>query len=640
VRTADAASESDPWLGKVVDLRYRVLDPIGSGGMGTVYRVEHVALGKVAAMKVLHGDVAKSHEMVRRFHVEARAISLLNHPNIVQVFDFGQWESALYLVMEHVKGPDLSALLRAEGPLPFARAGRLFVQVCAALTDAHEAGIIHRDLKPENIVVVRRKDGSEHVKVLDFGLAKLRQQPGEMQADITTGGQVLGTPYYMAPEQVRAEEIDPRTDVYSLGATLYRVLTGTPPFSAPSPMGVLAKHLTEGVETPSKRTPHLGIPARVDAIVLRAMDKSPADRYPSTAAVQADLEKALGSLLVATGPASEEEVPESGLEDAGVAATSTALPMAGAATSDERLRREEVDIFERHLRRRRGLLTSAVLFAGALIVGGILAWPRLNPKGPDVVEKESNNTPTMATTLTNDLTMRGMVGASVEGRPDLDYFRIPAGGLGREVTVELKGIPGVDLLIELFDARGSRLAKVDAHGTGWGEWLEPTGLPSTESFVLIRQVWIDGTAPLADLPDPYDLKVSWRAARPDTEHESNDLPSLATEVSLGVPVRGYLGDSDDVDWFSFKNAVNGRLVGNVTAPEGVDISLLFQDHGTAKMHDEKGAGETESFSLPAVAGQSTLVGVRRRVTAKIPVKEQALSGFDQPYVLRADLQTK
>src|SRR4029079_19012841 len=179
---------------------------MGGGGMGVVYRVEHLRLGKTAAMKVLNPEVAARDEMVQRFRLEARAVSKLNHPNIVQTFDFGQFEDALFLIMEFVKGDDLAAVLKREGPLPFPRAARLFVQACSALTEAHDHGIIHRDLKPENFMVQRRRDGSEYLKVLDFGLAKLRER--DEVAAVTSGKQILGTPYYMAPEQVRGETLD------------------------------------------------------------------------------------------------------------------------------------------------------------------------------------------------------------------------------------------------------------------------------------------------------------------------------------------------------------------------------------------------------------------------------------------------
>ncbi|HEY6476552.1 MAG TPA: serine/threonine-protein kinase, partial [Polyangia bacterium] len=291
---AAVAGEADAWLGRVIDGRYRVVARLGAGGMGVVYRVEHLHLGKTAAMKVLAPEGAARPEMVRRFRNEAQAVSSLDHPNIVQTFDFGQADGALYLVMEYINGEDLSALIRREGPWTFARAARLFVQVCSGLVDAHEMGIVHRDLKPENLMVVRRRDGAEHVKVLDFGLAKLRERATDpAAAALSSGGQVIGTPYYMAPEQVRGEPLDARADLYSVGATLYRVLTGVPPFDAPSPMSVLAKHLTDEVIPPRTRAPDRALPPEADRIVLRAMAKAPADRNSSALEMREDLERAL-----------------------------------------------------------------------------------------------------------------------------------------------------------------------------------------------------------------------------------------------------------------------------------------------------------------------------------------------------------
>ncbi len=155
---SEVAAAADPWLGRVIDGRYRVQARLGTGGMGVVYRVEHLHLGKTAAMKVLAPDTAEKSEAVRRFRLEAQSVSKLNHPNIVQTFDFGQADGALYLVMEFIKGDDLASLLRREGPWTFQRAARFFIQVCSGLTEAHDAGIVHRDLKPENLMVVHRRD--------------------------------------------------------------------------------------------------------------------------------------------------------------------------------------------------------------------------------------------------------------------------------------------------------------------------------------------------------------------------------------------------------------------------------------------------------------------------------------------------
>src|SRR5262245_30917769 len=164
------------WLGKVVDGRYRVLEVIGRGGMGVVYRVEHMRMGKLAAMKVLHRDLAQDPEVVQRFEREAAAVSKLHHPHTVQVFDFGNAQGALYLIMEYVRGLDLAHIIRRDGPMPWPRCAPLLAQICGALQEAHELGIVHRDLKPENVLITRTTGGRDYAKVLDFGLAKLDQR--------------------------------------------------------------------------------------------------------------------------------------------------------------------------------------------------------------------------------------------------------------------------------------------------------------------------------------------------------------------------------------------------------------------------------------------------------------------------------
>ncbi len=250
----------DRLIGATVDGRYRVLAKIGAGGMGAVYKVEHLAMGKLAAMKVLHPSLTQDREVAQRFRREAEAVSKLSSPNTVQVFDFGESSGSLYLVMELVKGEDLGAILRRDGPMPFARLAPMLIQVCEALSEAHEAGIVHRDLKPENLLVSRARDGRDVVKVLDFGLAKLRDS--EELNQVTARGSLIGTPFYMSPEQIRADELDARTDIYSLGALMYRVLTGVHPFTAPTPVAVLTQHLTDELVPPSRRKPELHIAPR------------------------------------------------------------------------------------------------------------------------------------------------------------------------------------------------------------------------------------------------------------------------------------------------------------------------------------------------------------------------------------------
>jgi serine/threonine-protein kinase len=621
------AEPDDRWIGRVVDGRYRVITRIGVGGMGVVYRVEHERLGKMAAMKVLAPDVAAKDEMVQRFKLEAQAVSRLNHPNIVQTFDFGQFEGSLFLVMEHVRGEDLAAVLKREGPLEFARAAKLFVEACSALTEAHDHGIIHRDLKPENLMVHRRRDGSEQVKVLDFGLAKLRER--DESASITTGKQVLGTPYYMSPEQVRGELLDPRADVYSLGATLYRVLTGAPPFHAPSPLAVLSKHLTDPVVPPRTRVPERGLPPEADEIVMRAMAKNVEERYSSAAALQRDLEKAL-----ARGSRSVVPVgPERASVTAGEAPT-VSLPgaelEAGSDPEGSGLQREDLDRFERRLKRNRSLLRLAVPLGIGTIAAAIFGLVRLRAEKAASTEVEPNNTAAYANLLASGRLVRGAIGRALEGgTPDVDYFRVPVGRGARVVSARLEGVPGLDLVLELYDAQGRRLAKSDVHGRGAGEWLQPTSIGPAEAFVAVRAVWLQGQTPAEAPGDAYTLTVSWGPPRTGWEIEPNEWEAAATPVPVGTSVRGYLGDEDDKDWFVVTPGASGRLHVRVAAPDGVDVALL-QDAGGKHVTNQAGPGEAEETSFDAIAGAPTLIGVQRKLP-RGNLKDADLGGFDSPY---------
>ena len=666
----EVADASDPWLGRVVDGRYRVQARLGTGGMGVVYKVEHLHLGKTAAMKVLSPETAAKPEMIRRFRLEAQSVSKLNHPNIVQTFDFGQSDGALYLVMEYIKGDDLSSLLRREGPWSFARAARFFAQVCSGLTEAHEAGIVHRDLKPENLMLVRRREGVEHAKVLDFGLAKLRER-GPNERAISTGGQVIGTPYYMAPEQVRGEDLDARADIYSLGATLYRVLTGEPPFDAPSPMSVLSKHLTDDVVPPRSRAPARALPIDADRIVLRAMAKSVEDRYASAAEVQEDLERALTAPGVATtsvatvalrkstavaraageAPTLSLGIPptRSGTTAAAIAATAPAITAEKsasdvAATSAEddldRLRRSDVDDYEWSLRRQR-LLRRLVFPLIALAVVGAAAFAAIKRpwERPDGNEHEPNNTPGYANLLLQ-APVRGTIGAPLNAREsDVDYFRVPAGNGPRSLHARLEGVPGVDLVLELFDAQGRRIAKSDARGHGLGEWLQPTAIGPTEAYLAVREVWIDGTPPTANALDPYTLTARWGPPQPDWELEPNDWPTAATPLPASGRVRGYLGSGEDRDWFSVTPTRTGLVMGTVNAPAGVDV-VVFRDEDAKKVVNRRGAGDDEQFALEGEAGKPLFIGIARKLDGKKDVKDQSLQGLEDPYELVVNLTDK
>jgi serine/threonine-protein kinase len=640
--TISGAEAEDPWLTRVLDGRYRVLTRIGAGGMGAVYRVEHVRLGKIAAMKVLHQSTATDREMVRRFWLEAQSVSRLNHPNIVQTFDFGQWNGAFYLVMELVTGDDVAAVMRREGPMAFGRAARFFAQICSALTEAHEHGIVHRDLKPENLMLVRRRDGAEHAKVLDFGLAKLRER--EESSAITAGARIVGTPYYMSPEQVRGESLDGRADIYSLGATLYRVLTGYPPFHASTPMGVLTKHVTDEVVPPRERAPEKSLPVAADRIVLRAMAKSPNNRYSTAAEMERDLEAALRELPSPDGPPrtrsqASRAAAARPVEDAATVSLADGDLDGALPDSDERLRRSDIDEFERALKRRRLLTRIGLPFLiAAAAAASIVLVTRSGGEKADVVEHEPNNTPGYANLLPMGTTVRGTIGtAQADGQSDVDYFRVPGGRGPRVFSARLEGVPGLDLVLELFDAQGRRLAKADAHGRGGGERLQPVAIPSTEVFLAVREVWIQGVVPTESPNDRYALTARWAPPEPGWELEPNDTETTATPVAAGASVRGYLADADDKDWFAITAPSAGELTVRVTPPAEVDAVLLRAEKAAPVNHH--GPGGAEEMTVPVQAGKPLLVGVARKVSAGKDPKAQALPGLDEPYELAATLRS-
>jgi serine/threonine-protein kinase len=289
-------SASPGLIGLILGDRYRLLSRIGEGGMGTVYLAEHVALGKRVAVKVLRPEYSRDEELVRRFEQEARAASQIGHENIVDVVDFGRTPGgSLYFVMEALEGESLARLIHREGALPVDRALRVLSQICRALGAAHARGVVHRDLKPENVLLVARDDGTDLVKVLDFGISKTHGVPDGGR--ITRAGSLIGTPEYMAPEQAMATAVDHRCDVYAFGVLAYEMLTGTLPFQGETPLATLLKHQGEPPEPPSRRRPDL--PPEAEALVLRALVKRPEGRQQDMGEVAADLSRALAAMGLA-----------------------------------------------------------------------------------------------------------------------------------------------------------------------------------------------------------------------------------------------------------------------------------------------------------------------------------------------------
>jgi serine/threonine protein kinase len=267
-------------IGTLLDGKYTIKRELGAGGMGKVYEAQHAHIGRRVAIKFLLPEYAAHPEIVRRFENEARAAGSLEHENIAAVLDFGQTdEGARYLVMEFLAGQDCEKVLSKEGPLPVTRAVNIVLQVCRGLSVAHQADIVHRDLKPANLFLIKRPDRSELVKILDFGIAKLRKandQPG------TVTGLTLGTPYYMSPEQARGDKnVDLRTDVYALGVILYELLSATRPYEGNSFLEIINSILHE--QPPPLQSKRQGLPDGLVDVVRKAMHRDLSQRVQTVA---------------------------------------------------------------------------------------------------------------------------------------------------------------------------------------------------------------------------------------------------------------------------------------------------------------------------------------------------------------------
>src|SRR5215218_8568697 len=272
-------------IGEVIGGRYELEELVGRGGMSNVYRAHDRLLERTVALKLLHDRYSDDDEYVERFRREARAAARLSHPNIVTVIDRGEQEGRQYIVFEHVAGENLKEVVRNRGALPIKQAIELVLQVARALSFAHEHGLVHRDVKPQNVLL----NGDGRAKVTDFGIARTLDVDG-----VTITGTVLGTSHYISPEQARGEQVDAQSDVYSLGAVLYELLTGEVPFPGDNFVAVAMRHIRE--EPPSVLEQRPEVSVRLAAAAERALEKDPEKRFGSMHAFVEELQACLAAL--------------------------------------------------------------------------------------------------------------------------------------------------------------------------------------------------------------------------------------------------------------------------------------------------------------------------------------------------------
>lgn len=282
-------TQVDPMLGTTIGGRFEITSRIGAGGMGIVYRARQLGMDRDVAIKMLLKELAHDAKVVQRFKIEALAVSRLNHPNTIRIFDFGQLDDGtLYFAMEFLDGVSLERALRTDTAFPARRTLHVIRQIAQSLTEAHEKGIVHRDLKPDNVYLTRVGGDQDFVKVLDFGVAKLREAD-QRQGTLTQAGMIFGTPRYMAPEQCRSMAVDHRADIYAIGVMAYEMLTGKAPFEAENPLGILIRHVQEPPKPLAEIRPDVEVPEEVEALVMKCLAKAPDDRFQTAQELAADI---------------------------------------------------------------------------------------------------------------------------------------------------------------------------------------------------------------------------------------------------------------------------------------------------------------------------------------------------------------
>ncbi|MFH1131944.1 MAG: serine/threonine-protein kinase, partial [Pseudomonadota bacterium] len=520
----------------------------------------------------------------------------------------------------------------------------ILVQVCNALSEAHGLGIIHRDLKPENIRIGRTRDGYDFVKVLDFGLAKMVKE--EPVPSITAKGHVVGTPYYMAPEQIRGEEVDSRSDIYSLGAIAYRMFTGQQVFTAKTPLGVLTKHITENPTPPSLLAKKGELQTDADDFVLKALAKCREDRYSDAdemrQAIYALAEKSLNKIIITPNCTTAVKTTFRRETDSEIAEQDVDIelvppgPMDLDAITEQRLSREDL-AFERRLRRNRALamLLFTFLLGG---IGFVSYWFLFEEKSvvAPIREQEPNNSADQATLLEPGKPVAGKLGKRIgPTESDRDWYRFSVAGPENQVLkAQVSRIPNMDIVLELFDHLGQEIISANSSGIGGPETITNWRVHNEEYFLLVREIWESGVSPTENVTDTYRLHAELTHYFEGWEKEPNDNPDQANPIQIDTSTKAFLGAARDRDFFILQTN-NCQVSGEVSALPGVDLLVTIKV-GTRKLKtfNRGKIGDPETFDQIKIKGQeSLLIQVRRKNQAVLPTG-QAPASLTVPYVLK------
>ena len=353
---------------------YRIVAPLGEGGMASVYKAYQPGIDRFVALKVLPRHFASDPQFIKRFEQEAKVLARLQHPHILPIHDYGQAEGYTYIVMSFVESGDLTDILMSQQP-SLADIGRVISQVGDALDYAHSMGVVHRDIKPSNILV----DMRGNCLLTDFGIAKMVE--GVASEKLTTTGHVVGTPTYMSPEQGYGKEMDGRSDIYALGVILYEMITGRVPFRAETPMAVVIKHMNDPLPPPREFNPE--VPEAIERVVLKALAKNPEDRY----ATASDMVKGLEAAMAAISPAQAAEIVPANLEATSVSKLREIAPVADhRPTAAPEPSPQTAKVNEKPRPNQPTLWIAVAVFLGVLVIGliGLGAWLLNRPPIPPV----------------------------------------------------------------------------------------------------------------------------------------------------------------------------------------------------------------------------------------------------------------
>ncbi|WP_426754509.1 serine/threonine protein kinase [Myxococcus sp. Y35] len=517
---------ADPMLGRVLNERFRILETLGAGGMGRVYKAVQSPLDRLVALKVLNPQYGEGKDpgFQKRFFLEASVTAKLRHPNTVTVIDYGKTEDGIYYIaMEYLEGLTLGQLLTQLGPLPWPRALNITQQIARSLREAHRVGLIHRDLKPANVMVLNQETDHDVVKVLDFGLVKSfigDSAPVPQDTSLTQAGIILGSPQYMAPEQAR-NFADPRSDVYSMGVVLYQMLIGRPPFLAAQSIDVIVKHINEPPPAFGSLYPGHGIPAEVEALVMKCLAKTPGDRYQSMDEVLDAMRRTMSTVGV-SGAFSGARFGAGTTSGSGPISGPHGSPGSGPATV-------ALDISVEEAPAKRGPRTLALVLGGGSVLVGIGAAialamrpaappaPPISPLAPTLAQPEPARPPAQTATPPaqpeTDAADEELALAPLERAEAVPVrFLIVSEPIGARVTYQGKDLGETPLNLEVapdesgvaqaaltFTLDGYQRARAVARGTGPEERFTQKLVPKKKASA--RPDKAPDSSPYKD--DPY-----------------------------------------------------------------------------------------------------------------------------------------